>query len=232
VQVASRISFLRPGSSGGEAAARLEADRHDDGVRLMAPLSTLAALAALHPHARGSGVDYAGLFLASLASWAVVPGPGEAALIAAGISAGHRHLNLASVLLVAWAGASTGATIGWVVGLKGGRGLLTAPGPLHHLRLALIARGDRFYERYGPVALFFTPSWIAGIHDMRSSRFLPANAISTLVWALAIGLGAYLVGPSITDIAADAGLAGGVLLGVLFVLAIVLVLRRRSHRSS
>jgi membrane protein DedA with SNARE-associated domain len=209
-----------------------EADRHDEGVRLMGPpLSTLAALAALHPHTRGSGVDYAGLFLACLASWTVVPGPGEAALIAAGIAAAHHHLSLVSVLLVAWAGASTGSTIGWIVGMKGGRGLLTAPGPLHHLRLALIARGDRFYERYGPLALLFTPSWIAGIHDMRWSRFVPSNAVSTLVWALSIGLSAYLVGPSITDIAADAGLAGGLLVALLFIVAVVLVLRRRSHRS-
>jgi membrane protein DedA with SNARE-associated domain len=195
------------------------------------PLSALAVLAALHPHTRGSGVDYVGVFLASAVSWLAVPGPGEAALIAAGISAAHGHLDLASVLAVAWAGASLGGTTGWIIGLKAGRELLTAPGPLHHLRLALIARGDRFYERYGPVAVLLTPSWVAGIHDMRWSRFLPANAISALTWALAVGLGAYLVGPSITDIAADAGLAGGVLLGVLFVLAVVLVVRRRSHRS-
>jgi membrane protein DedA with SNARE-associated domain len=196
------------------------------------PLSTLAMLAALHPHARSSGVDYAGLFVASLASWALVPGPGEAALIAAAISAAHHHLSLASVLLVAWAGAGTGATIGWALGLKGGRGLLTAPGPLHSLRLALIARGDRFYERYGPIAVFFTPSWVAGIHDMRWLRFLPATAAATLAWALFIGLGAYFVGPSITDIAADAGLAGGLLVALLFVVALVVVLRRRPRKSA
>ncbi|HEV7585164.1 MAG TPA: hypothetical protein VGO14_05240 [Solirubrobacteraceae bacterium] len=196
------------------------------------PLSSLALLAALHPHARSSGIDYAGLFVASLASWTFVPGPGEAALIAAGISAAHRHLSLASVLLVAWAGASTGATIGWVLGMKAGRGLLTASGPLHGLRLALIARGDRFYERFGPIAVFLTPSWIAGIHDMRWSRFVPASAAATLAWALSVGLGAYFVGPSITDIAADAGLAGGLLAALLFAVALALVLRRRSRRSA
>jgi membrane protein DedA with SNARE-associated domain len=196
------------------------------------PLSTLSVLAALHPHARNAGVDYVGVFLASGASWAALPGPGEAALIAAGISAAHGHLDLASVVAVAWAGAGTGGTVGWIVGVKGGRGLLTAAGPLHQLRLALIARGDRFYERYGPIAVlfFFTPSWIAGIHDMRWSRFLPANAISALMWALLVGLGAYFVGPSVTDIAADAGLAGGLLIA-LFVLTVVLVVWRRSHRS-
>jgi membrane protein DedA with SNARE-associated domain len=172
------------------------------------------------------------VFLASGASWALLPGPGEAALIAAGISAAHHHLDLTSVVAVAWAGASTGGTAGWIVGVKGGRELLTAPGPLHRLRLALIARGDRFYERYGLVAVLFTPSWIAGIHDMRGSRFLPANAISALTWALSVGVGAYLLGPSITDIAADAGLAGGALVGALFVLAVVLVVRRRSQKSA
>ena len=196
------------------------------------PLSMLAVLAVVHPHARGSGVDYIGVFLASAASWAALPGPGEAALIAAGISAAHGHLDLASVVAVAWAGASVGGTAGWIVGVKGGRGLLTAPGPLHHLRLALIARGDRFYERYGAVAVLFTPSWIAGIHDMRWSRFLPANAISALTWALSVGLGAYLLGPSITDIAADTGLAGGLLVGALFVLALVLAVWHRFHKSA
>jgi membrane protein DedA with SNARE-associated domain len=195
-------------------------------------LSTLAALAAMHPHARSSGVDYIGLFLASTASWAALPGPGEAALIAAGISAAHGHLDLVSVVAVAWAGATTGGAAGWIVGVKGGRGLLTAAGPLYQLRLALIARGDRFYERYGPLAVLLTPSWIAGIHDMRWSRFLPANAISALAWALSIGLGAYLIGPSITDILADAGLAGELLIGALSVLAAGVLLWRRSYKSA
>lgn len=194
-------------------------------------LSTLALLAALHPHARAS-VDYAGVFLASVASWAALPGPGEAALVAAGISAAHGRLDLASVVAVAWAGATTGGAAGWIVGVKGGRELLTAPGPLRHLRLGLIARGDRFYERYGPVAVLFTPSWIAGIHDMRWSRFLPANALSALVWALSVGVGAYLLGPSITDIVGDAGLAGGLLIGTLIALTAVLVLWRRFRKAA
>ncbi|HEV3035473.1 MAG TPA: hypothetical protein VGX72_11875 [Solirubrobacteraceae bacterium] len=200
-------------------------------MRPLGSLLMLGVFAVLHHHAHDSAVDYVGVFLAAGASWVAIPGPGEAALIAAGISAAHGRLDLAAVLAVAWAGACVGGTAGWVVGIKGGRGVLTAPGPLHHLRLALIARGDRFYERYGPIAVLFTPSWVAGIHAMRSSRFLAANAVSALAWALAIGLGAYFVGPSITDVVGDAGTAGGIVLGVLFALAFVLVVRRRSHRS-
>jgi membrane protein DedA with SNARE-associated domain len=201
-------------------------------VRLLGPrLATLAVL-AIHHHQVRSGVDYVGVFLAAGVSWAALPGPGEAALIAAGISAAHGHLDLTAVMAVAWAGASAGGTAGWMIGVKGGRGLLTAPGPLRHLRLGLIARGDRFYERYGPLAVLFTPSWIAGIHRMRASRFLLANALSALIWALSIGVGAYLIGPSITDIVADAGLAGGAAVAVLVLVAFTLARRRASRRRS
>ncbi len=193
-------------------------------------LSTLLVLAVVHHHSRASGVDYVGVFLAAGASWAALPGPGEAALIAAGISAAHGRLDLAAVVAVAWAGASAGGTLGWILGLKGGRGLLTAAGPLHQLRLNMIARGDRFYARYGPIAVLFTPTWIAGIHGMRWSRFLLANAISALAWALFVGVGAYLIGPSITDVVSDTGLIGAALVGALLVLTGVLVGRRRRLR--
>jgi membrane protein DedA with SNARE-associated domain len=190
-------------------------------------LLTLAILAVVHHRFRAAGADYVGVFLAAGVSWLAVPGPGEAALIAAGISAAHGHLDLAAVVALAWAGASVGGTLGWLIARKGGRGLVTAPGPLHHLRLALLARGDRFYERYGPIAVLFTPSWIAGIHHMRWSRFVPANALAALLWAAGIGVSADLVGPSIADDVADAGTAGGALICALGVTAVVLVIRRK-----
>ena len=189
-------------------------------------------LAVLHHRAKHAGVDYAGVFLAAAASWSVVPGVGEAALIAAGIAAAHGRLDLAAVIAVAWAGACVGGTAGWLIGVKGGRGLLTAPGPLLQLRLALIARGERFYDRYGPVAVLFTPSWVAGIHDMRASRFLPANALSALLWALAVGGGAYLIGPSIADVAADVGIAGTIVVIGLFAATLVVALKRLRGRRA
>jgi membrane protein DedA with SNARE-associated domain len=192
-------------------------------------LSALAVAALVHRHAHASGVNYLELYVGSVISWGAFPGPGEAALIAAGISAAHHHLALASVLAVAWAGAASGATAAWLVGLKGGRGLLTARGPLQRLRLSLIARGERFYERFGPLAVMFTPPLIAGIHNMRWTRFLPAIAVSTLLWAAAIGVGAFLIGPSIADIAADAGLAGASLVVLIFIVTAVVFRRRRSH---
>ncbi len=195
------------------------------------PTSMLAILHLhLHLHPRGPGIDYVGVLLASGASWAGLPGPGEALLIAAAIAAANRHLDLASVILVAWAGATAGGLLGWFVGLRAGRGVLTAPGPLHTLRLALTSSGDRFFARYGVLAVLFTPSWVAGIVRIRASLYVPVNAVSAAAWALAIGLAAYWVGPSVTDVVADEGLVLWLVLAVFVLVAAVLFVTNRLRR--
>jgi membrane protein DedA with SNARE-associated domain len=196
------------------------------------PHPAVFAAVSLHHHVHGPRGDYVGLAAAALVSWAAIPGPGEAALVTAALLAAHHHLDIFSVVAVAWLGALAGGTIGWVAGRRAGRAVLSAPGPLARMRLNALARGDRFYERYGPVAVFFTPSWVAGIHDMRASRFLPANAVSALIWALLIGVGTYLAGPSIVDIVSDAGLVGGIAVGVALVATVLGVRSRRSGRTS
>jgi len=148
--------------------------------------------------------------------------------VTAGILSAHHKLDIASVVAVAWAGATVGGTVGWLVGLRAGRAVLTKPGPLHRARCAALARGDRFYERFGPLAVFFTPSWVAGIHGMRPVRFIASNAVASLVWALLIGIGAFYVGPSITDLLADLGLVGGIVVGALVVAVVIGLVRHRS----
>jgi membrane protein DedA with SNARE-associated domain len=180
---------------------------------------------------RGPAGDYVGLGAAAAASWAGVPGPGEAALIAAGILAAHHHVDIGSVVVVAWLGAMVGGTVGWLVGLRAGRTILTASGPLHRARLAALERGDRFYERFGAIAVFFTPSWVAGIHGMRPARFLPANAVAALVWALVIGLGAFVAGPPVVEFVDDLGLVAAIVLGGLILAALGGALVTRARRS-
>jgi membrane protein DedA with SNARE-associated domain len=203
-------------------------------VLLAHPALHPAVLAAIHlrHHLHGPAVDYIGLAAAAMASWAGVPGPGEAALIAAGILAARHHVDIFEAIVVAWMGATAGGTIGWLVGLRAGRTVLTAPGPLYHARLSALERGDRFYERFGPVAVFFTPSWIAGIHGMRPARFLLSNAIGALVWSIAIGAGAYFAGPPIVELVGDLGLVSGIAVGCLAVAAVAGALLHRSRRRA
>lgn len=185
----------------------------------------------LRHHLHGPAADYLGLGVAALASWGGLPGPGEAALITAGIVAAHHKIDIYEAVVVAWMGATVGGTVGWLAGLRAGRTILSAPGPLYRARLGALKRGDRFYERYGTVAVFFTPSWVAGIHGMRASRFLPANAVAALIWSVAIGAGAYFAGPPVVELVDDLGLVSAVVIGGLAVAAIAGALVSRSRRA-
>lgn len=189
----------------------------------------------IHHHVRGPKGDYIGLGAAAFASWAAIPGAGEAALITAGILAARGKLDLPFVVGVAALGAALGGTGGWFVGLKAGRAALTKPGRTYRFRMRTLKRGDQFFERFGLVAVFFTPSWVAGIHGMRSSRFLPANAVSALIWALLVGVGAYAVGNPIVDFLGDLGLVSGIIFGLLVAGAVAGAFagqrRRRARRS-
>jgi membrane-associated protein len=191
----------------------------------------LFVAARLHHHFRGPKGDYIGLGLAAAGSWAGLPGPGEAALITGGFLAAHGKLDILSAVAVAWLGAMAGGVLGWFVGLKFGRRVVTARGPLRRARLHALERGERFYDRFGTAAVFFTPSWVAGIHGMRASRFVPANAIAAAIWSAGIGFGAYFAGPPIIDLVEDLGVVSAILVGLLVASAIAgLLLRRRRQR--
>jgi membrane protein DedA with SNARE-associated domain len=189
----------------------------------------------VHRHLHGSPIGLTAVFLAAALSWVGITGPGEAALIAAGIAASRGRSDIASIILVAWAGAALGGVAGWLVGRYGGRRVLLAGRWMRRRRERMLEHGNRFFERFGWVAVYFAPSWAAGVNAMSAARFLPANAVCSLVWALLIGLGSYAIGPSIRDIASDIGLYG-VIATVVIALGLGLstrfgVRRRRARRD-
>jgi membrane protein DedA with SNARE-associated domain len=168
----------------------------------------------LHHRFHGPHVDYVGVGVAAAASWIGVAGVGEAALIAAGIAAARGKVDISSVLLVAFVGAMAGGAVGWLIGIRGGRALMTRPGALYRLRLRLLRRGDAIYEKRGLLAVYVAPSWMAGISGMRFRRFMLANTVSAVVWAALVGLGAYFAGPSVADFLGDLGTLALVLIAV------------------
>jgi membrane-associated protein len=184
----------------------------------------------VHHHLHGPSLGYLGIGLAAAAGWAGVPGTGEAALIAGGILAAQGRLDLAELLVVAWLGAMAGGIGGWALGRRAGQTLLPAPGPLHRQRLAAIERGERFFARFGVLAVYFAPSWVAGSTGLRAARFVPANAIAAVIWVCLVGGGAYTFGPPIADVVGDVGLIGLVALGALAIGAGAYALMRRPRR--
>ena len=197
--------------------------------------------AVLHPHLtvgastghhlRHESFDFAGLALAAAASWIGIPGPGEPVLIAAGVLASQHRLALVPVLLVAWLAATAGGMIGWLVGLKGGRALLTGPGPLRSMRIRAIGRGEELFARHPVIGILLAPSWIAGINRARPAIYVPINVVTAAMWAAGVGIGAYLAGPAVLDVVNDVGSVTGILLVVLVLTAIGLEVSRRHRRA-
>jgi membrane protein DedA with SNARE-associated domain len=60
--------------------------------------------------------------------------------------------------------------------------------------------------------------------------FLPINALGAALWAGGIGLGAYLVGPTVVDAVDDLGLVTGIALVGLVVIGVGVEIRRRVRR--
>jgi membrane protein DedA with SNARE-associated domain len=214
-------------------ACRATGDVCDD--RRDMPIGALLSFALalkLHHHFQGPAIDYVGLALASAASWIGVPGPGEPVLIAAGVFAAKHNLDIASVLVVAWLGATAGGIGGWVAGRMGGRALLTSRGPLAGMRAAALAHGDDVFRRFTVIAILLTPSWIAGIHHVRPAVYLPVNTAAAALWAAGIGLGAYYIGPTVVELVDDLGVVAGIALGVLVAGVVVAEVVRRRKRAA
>jgi membrane protein DedA with SNARE-associated domain len=219
----TRSTDLRP-SQGGDSHLRV-------GAAVRASL-VFGATASVHRHFHGPAVDYVGLAAAAGASWAGVPGPGEPVLIAAAVYAARHRLDITEVLIVAFLAAVVGGIVGWLIGLVGGRTLVTAPGPLRRARMVAVARGDELFERHPVIAILLTPAFVAGIHRVRTDVYMILNVVGAAVWAAGIGLAAYWVGPSVVDVVNDFGLVTTVALGALIAVVVAAeIVRRRRRRQ-
>ncbi len=171
-----------------------------------------------------------------------LPVPGETALIAAGVLAKGGSLDIIAVIAVAAAAAIVGDNLGYLIGRLGGRRLLEAPGPLERHRLEVINRGEPFFEKHGPKAVFLgrwvtglriAAAWLAGITHMRWTVFFFWNALGGIAWATSVGLAAYLLGDAVKRILEVGGLAAvGVIVLALAVAGYVAWRRRRARPTA
>jgi membrane-associated protein len=144
-----------------------------------------------------------------------VPVPGETALIAAGVLAHDGEMEIGAVIAIAAAAAIVGDNLGYLIGRHGGRRLLEAAGPLEHHRRSIIEKGEPFFDRHGPKAVFLgrwvaglriAAAWLAGITHMHWRTFFFWNLLGGVAWAASVGLAAYLLGPVAEKLIEDLGI--------------------------
>lgn len=176
------------------------------------------------------------LFLLVMGESSGVPIPGETALITAAVLASRGKLTIEAVIPLAALGAIVGDNIGYVIGRKGGRWILERPGRFHRQRLEVLRVGEPFFKRHGPKAVFFGrfvlglrvwASWLAGATHMHWRSFVLWNALGGVCWATGVGLIAYFLGRSASNVLETFGIYGL----VAAVLAVIgaLILHRRSQ---
>jgi membrane protein DedA with SNARE-associated domain len=164
--------------------------------------------------------EYLALFALAGVAGLGIPGPGDSALIAAALVAADGHLNLPLVLVLGFFGSLFGRIAGYVIGAKGGRSLLLAPGWFEGFRHGTVEKGDSLFQRFPKTAVLLVPSPISGIYRVPLVIFACASVAVCTSWTLTTGLGAYLLGEAAKDLLGDAGFKAVLVVAVLAVIGL------------
>ncbi len=196
----------------------------------------------MHPlAAAGSSVSdsfwtYLGIFALIMLGWAGIPGIGATVLGAATVAASQGKLDLAAVLLVAVLAVEAGGLVGYSVGVRWGRELLSHPGPLLARRQRVLTAGEAMYVKWGRLAVFFTPCMVSGIAKMKYSQFVVWNFLAGTIYVISVGLSVYGAGKVATghhDAASVSSLIIGIAVGVAaFLLGRRYYRRRKARRAA
>lgn len=167
--------------------------------------------------------EYIIMFVLVAVLGAGLPGPGDAALIAAGTLAGEGRLNVWIVLGLAMAAWMLGSVAGYEIGVHEGRGLLDHPGRLEKSRQKLLAKGDRTFARWNFLASVTMPAFVSGIFRVRFRVFVLGAVVAGIGWiGMYIGV-AYFLGAEIAKRIGNAGTKA--VLGIVVIVATGLAIR-------
>jgi membrane-associated protein len=160
--------------------------------------------------------------------------PGETAVILGGVAASRGHVNIVTLIVLVVVCGIAGDSVGYLVGRKWGRRLIETR--VLRARRHLIDAVLKQLRRRGATAVVlarFTAflraivPGLAGMSEMPYRVFLPANAAGGVVWGTGFCLLGYLVGHAYTRVEHASSIASDVLLGLIAVLIIALIVRRR-----
>ena len=133
----------------------------------------------------------AGTFLLTMTS-AVIGVPGtEPTMLFSGFDVYNGHLSMAAIIVAGVIGDVVGGSIAYGIGYWGRHELFERQGSKLHMSPARLARAHRWFDRYGPAAIFVSRllpviraafPYAAGVAEMPFRRFLPLAALGSVVW--------------------------------------------------
>ncbi|UUN25574.1 DedA family protein [Streptomyces sp. FIT100] len=172
-----------------------------------------------------------------------IPLPGEIVLVSSALLASqHGDIDPWVLGICATAGAIIGDSIGYAIGRKGGRPLLTWCGGKFpkHFSEANIAMAERSFEKWGMWAVFFGrfvallrifAGPLAGVLRMPYWKFLIANVFGGILWAGGTTAVVYSLG-----VVAEAWLKRfswlGLVIAVLIGITSMLVIKNRAKKAA
>jgi membrane protein DedA with SNARE-associated domain len=188
----------------------------------------------------------AAVFVLMVAESACIPIPSEATMLFAGFAvtnpgaAHNHHLTLVGIVLAGVLGNLVGSWIAYGVGRFGRLELIERHGHWLHLKPSHIAWADRWFERYGAPAIFFSRmvpiirtfiSLPAGVAKMPFARFTMLTLAGIVPWVLGLALAGEALGSEWKSVRKGFDYVDYTVV-VLVVIAIVYaVIRRRRGRS-
>ena len=136
-----------------------------------------------------------GIFGLMTAESACIPIPSEATMLFAGFNVSEGDFSLLAVTAVGVAGNLVGSWIAYAVGYFGRGEVLEKHGKWLHIRKSSLDRADRWFERWGVWAVFFSRmlpivrtfiSLPAGVAKMPFVRFTVFTTLGCIPWVFMI----------------------------------------------
>ncbi|MEA2273811.1 MAG: hypothetical protein QOI98_2519 [Solirubrobacteraceae bacterium] len=144
-----------------------------------------------------SDLGLAGVFVLMTLESACIPIPSEATMLFAGFTVSNGDHTLLGITIAGVAGNLIGSWIAYAVGYFGRVELLERHGSKLHVKPAQLQWADRWFERYGAPAVFFSRllpvirtfiSLPAGVARMPFWRFTLLTVAGCVPWVFALGL--------------------------------------------
>lgn len=150
-------------------------------------------------------VGYLGIFATVFVETGLLVGfflPGDSLLIAVGLLAAAKKLQLSTALSALFLGSVLGNNLGYYLGYKVGPALLNKA----RVRAEDLERTRRFMARFGPLSILIGPyvpvfravvPFLCGTVRMPWLRFFLLSLLGSLLWTQGLTLLAYYVGSRI-----------------------------------